>query len=253
MRIAAQIQYDGTLYHGWQIQKNAASIQENIERALSTITQKEISIVGCGRTDKGVHAYDYFFHADMDWEQGFLGRLNNMLPNSISLMNVYDAGSDFHARFDAESRTYIYRITRVKNPFQHGFTYHWRMPVEVKSMNQSAQLLLGEKDFKCFSKEGSQVNNYVCSIKYATWKEEGDQLVFKITANRFLRNMVRAIVGTLLDVGEGKKSPQDIKEILDSRDRRKAGRSVPASGLGLYKIDYPNQENWNVIESAKSI
>lgn len=252
MRIAAQIQYDGTDYHGWQIQKNATSIQGVIEQTLSTIAQEDVSIFGCGRTDKGVHAYDFFFHTDMTWQSGHIRRVNAMLPTSISLKNIFDAGTNYHARFDATSRTYIYRISRTKNPFHTRFTYHWRIPVDMEAMNAAAQMLIGEQDFKCFSKQGSQVNNYICHVEAAHWSAEGDELIFKITANRFLRNMVRAVVGTLLDIGEGKKTVDDILLILKSRDRSKAGRSVPASGLGLYKIDYPSQENWKVLDSSQT-
>lgn len=249
MRIAAQIAYNGTTFHGWQIQKNAPSVQEAIQKVLSTLAQQEISVVGCGRTDTGVHAYEYYFHADMEWKQGFLRRVNTMLPSSIVVKNVYHVSEDFHARFDASRRTYTYRVSRAKKPFAQNQTYYWRVPVDVENMNRAGRLLIGTQDFKCFSKEGSQVNTYICTVEEALWEVVEDELVFTISANRFLRNMVRAVVGTLLDVGEGKTTFADVEKILASRDRRFAGRSVPAAGLGLSKIDYPNSNAWTVLES----
>jgi len=242
MRYLFEIAYDGTRYHGWQRQKNAISVQEVVEEALSRITREHVTITGSGRTDTGVHCEQQFFHADLEnpaKKDQLHFKLNSYLPTDISIQSIQVIRDDAHARFDAEHRAYEYRIVKTKSPFLHGYSYYFTKKLDVKTMNDASALLLGVHDFQAFSKVNTEVNNFICSITSAQWREEGDLLIFYIEANRFLRGMVRAIVGTLLQVGLGKLSLPEFRATIDSKDRKQAGAAAPPEGLFLIKVEYP--------------
>ncbi len=244
MRYFLELSYNGTSYHGWQRQPNALSIQEVLEESLSTILRNRIDIVGAGRTDAGVHAQQIMAHFDctngLDTEQ-LRYKLNSILPADIAIRKVYMVNNDAHARFDATSRSYEYHVTLVKDPFAIHKSYYYKKKLDVTLMNEAAKLLLNYSNFKCFSKSKTDVKTYNCTITNAVWENNGDQLIFKISANRFLRNMVRAIVGTLIEVGEHKLNKEGLVAIIKSEDRSKAGFSVPAHGLYLTAVDYPKE------------
>ena len=237
-----EIQYDGRSYHGWQSQQNAIGVQQIVEDALSTVLNTPIQIVGSGRTDTGVHCSQQFFHADI--EKAFdreilVNKLNSFLPKDIAIATIKQVKAEAHARYSARNRAYEYRITKKKNPFLEGHALHYFKPVNIQTMNKAAALLPGAHDFQCFSKVKTDVNNFLCTVKKAHWVENGDVLIFHIEANRFLRGMVRAIVGTLLDVGTGKISITDFKQIIKSKDRKNAGENVSPAGLFLIRVNYP--------------
>lgn len=226
------------------MQPNASSIQEVIQEGLLTLLDKKTTIVGAGRTDAGVHARQLFAHFDttkaLD-EKDFSYRLNAILPTSIYIKKIIEVVDNAHARFDAQSRSYEYHIHLVNNPFLMETT--WQLPrrnFDVNLMNKAAKLMLKHTNFKAFSKSKTDVKTYECDILRAEWIQNKNQLVFYITANRFLRNMVRAIVGSLLEVGEGKTSLADFEKIILNKDRSQAGVSVPAKGLFLTQIVYPD-------------
>ena len=241
MRYFIELSYDGTPFVGWQRQPYGDSVQSCLENALSILFRKPLSIVGAGRTDAGVHAHQLFAHVDIDQhiDQDLTFRLNKLLPKEIAVRNIILVAQDAHARFDAVSRSYRYQITTQKNPFLHKRSYQFAKPLDVELMNQAAKILIDHEDFKCFSKSKTDVKTYICDIQYAHWHQDGSELVFSIQANRFLRNMVRAIVGTLIEVGLRKISNSDFEAILKSRDRNQAGYSVPSHGLYLEKVNYP--------------
>lgn len=242
MRYLFEIAYNGTNYSGWQNQLNATSVQEIVEKGLSKLLRTETKILGSGRTDAGVHCEQQFFHTDIDIEfdeKNFVLRFNSLLPKDISIYSFRIIKPDANARYDAIERTYQYRVTRVKNPFLQGLAWHYFKPADIKTMNEAAALLLGEQDFQSFSKVKTEVNHFWCNIKKASWEEKEYEMEFTITANRFLRGMVRAIVGTLLDVGSGKISVTEFQSIIKSKDRKKAGANVPPYGLYLTKVKYP--------------
>jgi tRNA pseudouridine38-40 synthase len=242
VRYFFEISYNGTNYAGWQSQLNATGVQAVVEEALSKLLRTEIKIVGSGRTDTGVHCEQQFFHCDIEKEfdaQNLVLRMNSLLPSGISIYSIRKVKREASARYNATERTYQYRITRKKNPFLEGLAWHYFKTADIKTMNKAAALLLGEHDFESFSKVKTDVNHFVCEIKKATWEESDDTLEFTITANRFLRGMVRAIVGTLLDVGSGKISVNEFQSIIKSKDRKKAGANVPPYGLYLTKVKYP--------------
>jgi tRNA pseudouridine38-40 synthase len=242
MRYFFEITYSGTHYHGWQNQANAVGVQEVVEGALSKIFRTKISIVGSGRTDTGVHCMQQYFHADIEKElneKTWLIKLNSLLPRDIAIRSIKAVKENAHARYDAFERSYEYKITRVKEPLFVGYAYYFFKEVNVANLNQAAALLVGEQDFECFSKVKTDVNHFICDLKTARWSQKGDLLIFNITANRFLRGMVRAIVGTLLDVGTGKITMQDFEAILKGKDRKKAGMNVPPEGLYLTSVKYP--------------
>ncbi|MDH4058451.1 MAG: tRNA pseudouridine(38-40) synthase TruA, partial [Cyclobacteriaceae bacterium] len=217
LRYFFEISYNGTNYAGWQSQANAVGVQAIVEDVLSKFFRSEIKIVGSGRTDTGVHCVQQFFHADINKpfkKEDVLHRLNSFLPRDISINSIQLVKPGSSARYSAIERTYEYRITMVKNPFLTGLALHYFKPVNVQTMNTAAALLCGDHDFECFSKVKTDVNHFLCTVKKASWKQQGDLLVFTITANRFLRGMVRAIVGTLLDVGTEKISVKDFEKIL---------------------------------------
>ncbi len=238
--------YDGTAYHGWQRQPNGLSVQERIEEALSLLLRRETAITGAGRTDAGVHARLMVAHADLptllptpeEWEH----RLNRLLPSDIVIYRICPVRADAHSRFDALSRTYHYYIACRKDPFQG--RYRWVMDgkrLDIDRMNEAASHLLRYTDFTSFSKLHTAVKTNNCRITRAGWSLTGNDLVFEITADRFLRNMVRAIVGTLVDVGRGKLSVADFCAIIEARDRCKAGTSAPGNALFLTDITYPEE------------
>jgi len=242
MRYFFEIAYNGKNYAGWQSQANALGVQSVVEEVLGKMFRTPINIVGSGRTDAGVHCEQQFFHADIPKEfhqEQLIQRLNSFLPRDISIQSISKVKDDASARHQAIERSYQYRITRSKNPFAEGLAWHYFKKLDVDKMNTAAALLMGEHDFQCFSKVKTDVNHFICAVKKAAWKMEGDRLEFTITANRFLRGMVRAIVGTLLDVGTGKTSMKEFNQIIHSKDRRKAGANVPPYGLYLTKVKYP--------------
>lgn len=248
MRYFVELAYNGKPYHGWQNQPNAISVQQVLEHALSTLVSDTISITGAGRTDAGVHASQMFAHFDTETvfsEENLVYRLNAFLPPDISIYSIFKVKPDAHARFDAISRSYRYQISLEKNPFAIDFAYFFRANLDVEAMNKACDILFEYKDFQCFSKSNTDVKTYICTISKAHWKQEGTELHFEITADRFLRNMVRAIVGTMIEVGLGKISVSDVHEIIKSKDRGKAGYSVPAHGLYLTKIEYPKEIKLN--------
>lgn len=242
MRYFIEIAYNGKNYFGWQRQPNQISVQQVLEESLSTILRKEIKLMGAGRTDTGVHARQLMAHFDFDLienKERFIFKINSFLPQDIAIVNLFLVQADSHARFDALERTYEYIISIGKNPFSQNLAFQVYNKPDNKLMNQAADLLLYHKDFQCFSRSKTDVKTYNCKVKEAYWREKDEKLIFTIKADRFLRNMVRAIVGTLLDVGYGKKSLDDFKRILNSKSREEAGASAPAHALYLAKIVYP--------------
>jgi len=244
MRYFVELSYNGTHYFGWQRQPKQITVQEILEDAFSLLLKSKIELTGCGRTDTGVHAKQYFAHFDYPKtlsevvRHKLLYRLNAFLPKDIVIHRIYQVEEDLHARFSAKERTYKYYIATTKNPFHYQTTCRVFEKLDVEAMNEAAALLIGTKDFTSFSKLHTDVNNNLCEVKTAFWKQEEELLVFTITANRFLRNMVRAIVGTLLLVGKSKISIADFQEIINKKDRCKAGVSVPACALFLEKVSY---------------
>ena len=241
MRYFIELSYNGKNYYGWQIQPNAISIQEKISDALSVVLQEKIEVVGAGRTDTGVHASQMFAHFDTDatLEGNYVHKLNSVLPHDIVVQALFLVANEKHARFDAQSRSYEYKIWLGRNPFLLDFSWQIHSQnLNVNLMNKAASLLLEYEDFQCFSKVKTEVYTFNCTITKAIWKQNKNELTFYISANRFLRNMVRAIVGTLVDVGLGKTSIDDFRKIIESKNRSNAGLSVPAKGLFLTHIKY---------------
>ncbi len=243
MRYFIAFSYFGTSYHGWQKQPNAITVQEVLEKSLSTLLRASILLMGAGRTDTGVHAKQMYAHFNAEEilnKKDLIHRINAFLPEDIAVDNIFEVSNDAHARFDAVSRTYEYWVNTSKNPFYTSNTHLVKYSLDINLMNEAAKIITSYADFECFSKSNTDVHTYLCTITKAKWEVKEDILVFTITANRFLRNMVRAIVGTLLDVGSGKSSLDDIKKIIESKNRSRAGVSVPAKGLYLTKIEYPS-------------
>jgi tRNA pseudouridine38-40 synthase len=240
-RYALQFAYDGGSFHGYQIQPNAHSVQAELEEKLSLLLAEPIAITGSGRTDTGVHAAHQIAHFDTISviDANLIYRLNRMLSPALTAQAIFSVADDFHARFDATSRIYEYRITRHKDPFLRDFAYWYEADLDLAAMNEAAKLLLSHTDFQCFSKVKTEVNTFECTIISAFWESKDDQLVFTIEGNRFLRGMVRAVVGTLMEIGMGKWTSTDLKRILESKSRQEAGRAVPAHGLHLVKVNYP--------------
>jgi tRNA pseudouridine38-40 synthase len=246
-RYTLQLSYNGTRYFGWQRQPNEISVQEVIEKALSTVLREEIAVVGAGRTDTGVHASFFVMHFDVSNEiqepEKLVYHLNRFLPEDIAIQKIRKVDDNFHARFSAISRTYKYYISTEKNPFQTETSFQYTGVLDVEKMNDAAQLLFEFRDFTSFSKLHTDVKTNNCKIVQAEWTKENRQLVFTIKADRFLRNMVRAIVGTLLEVGKGKLTVYDFRKIIELKNRGIAGTSVPAQGLFLADIEYPEEKN----------
>ena len=243
MRYFLDIAYKGTNYHGWQIQQNAHSVQQELENALKMLFGKTIATTASGRTDTGVHAEQQIVHFDLEvaLTDNHIFKLNCILPKDVNIKDFSPVQKDAHARFDATSRSYEYRISRVKNPFLIDNVYFFDRPLDLIKMNEAATSLLRHKDFEALSKVHTEVKNFLCDIHFAHWKEKGDMIFFEIEANRFLRGMVRTIVGSLLPIGMGKLSVEEFEKILLSKDRRKAGAAAPAEGLFLTRIQYPDR------------
>jgi tRNA pseudouridine38-40 synthase len=242
-RYFVQLSFKGTNYHGWQVQPNAITVQEVVEGAFSTVLREKIAVTGAGRTDTGVHASFFIFHFDsqdheIDTER-LVFRLNGYLPPDIALYRIWKVPEDAHARFSALSRTYKYFIHSRKDPFKTDASYFYSGSLDVDKMNTGAGLLKDYRDFSSFSRLHTDVKTNLCRIVYAHWDKDGDNLVFTIEADRFLRNMVRAITGTILQLGKGRLSVEEFVSIIEAGDRRVAGDSAPAKGLFLTEIKYP--------------
>jgi len=256
-RYFIELAYNGNNYHGWQIQPNAITVQELLNTALSTLLRQPIETTGCGRTDTGVHATEFFAHVDIAPQPpkggveietavvapplgGWGASLNALLPRDIAVKRIIPVDGEAHARFDATLRSYQYHIHFNKDPFKDGFSWLLRDVPDVTLMNQAAAILMEYVDFSCFSKSNTQVKTNNCKVSRAEWVQQADgSLVFHISADRFLRNMVRAIVGTLMMIGKGELSPEGIRNIIESKNRSNAGTSVPACGLYLTEVKYP--------------
>jgi len=259
-RYFIELAYDGSNYHGWQVQPNALTVQEVLDNALTTVLRQPISTTGCGRTDTGVHAKQFFAHFDaesivhsplsiagtgntMDYrlwtiDQKTINSINAVLPYDIGIKRVIDVHPDAHARFDATLRSYEYHVHFGKDPFKVNRSWELRDRPDIGLMNTAAQILLAYTDFSCFSKSNTQTFTNNCKISRAEWMEIDGELVFHISADRFLRNMVRAIVGTLMAIGRKEIAPNDIRKIIESKNRSNAGTSVPACGLYLTEVKY---------------
>ena len=241
MRYFIELSYFGKNYHGWQIQPDVITVQEKINKAISTILRKEINITGAGRTDAGVHASQMFAHFDFDKElnKDFTYKLNAILPDDIVIYKTILVSKEAHTRFDAVSRSYEYKIVLGRNPFLLDVSWQLNYKnIDIDLMNKAAEILYEYEDFECFSKVKTDVNTFICKVTNAEWKLNENELTFYISADRFLRNMVRAIVGTLLNVGLGKTSLEEFRKIIESKNRSKAGVSVPARGLFLTQVEY---------------
>jgi len=251
-RYFIELSYDGTNYHGWQIQPNAVTVQELLNKALTTLLRQPIETVGCGRTDTGVHATQYFVHINTAPQppeggaedalqkfplQGVRG-LNALLPYDIAVSRIFPVSDEVHARFSAVQRSYEYHIHFQKDPFLHNRSWLLRDMPDLDLMNRVATIIMEYSDFNCFSKSNTQVFTNNCKIVNARWEQTPNGIVFKISADRFLRNMVRAIVGTLIMVGRGDIAPEEVRNIIESKNRSNAGTSVPACGLYLTEVKY---------------
>jgi tRNA pseudouridine38-40 synthase len=244
MRYFIQLSYDGTVYHGWQVQENSSSVQGMIEQGLKFKAGFDGRIIGCGRTDAGVHARQFFAHFDHDENLNetklieLRQELNHFLPRDIAIQKIFLVKDDAHTRFDAKSRTYKYYILQNKEPFNQSYVWFYQSALDLDKMNDAAKLLFEYEDFTSFSKVHTDVKTNNCKINLANWMEEEGCLIFTITADRFLRNMVRAIVGTLLKVGKGTLTLEGFRQVIESKDRRMAGVSVPGRGLFLHEVEY---------------
>ena len=257
MRYKIRLSYDGSAFCGWQIQPKDRTVQGDLEKALETLTGGHIPVTGAGRTDTEVNAINYIAHFDIPDEVRIEAaqlcyKLNAILPRELVIHEVSEAGEDFHARFDARSREYHYFIHFTKDPFCEKFSYRMRYPLDIAKMNEAAAYLLGEQDFRCFEKTGGNNATSICTVTEAGWStyrpthlelmgmegREGDYIVFSIRANRFLRNMVRAIVGSLIEVGRGKRKPEWIGELIAGGSRSDAGSSVPGKALFFSGASY---------------
>ena len=242
LRYFIQLSYNGKQYHGWQNQPKAISVQEVIEKALSTILKEKIAIVGAGRTDTGVHAIQMFAHFDTELsfeEEDLVFKLNSFLPKDIAIHHLFKVKPESHARFDAICRTYTYRIALKKNVVNYESTYFFSKALDVDKIIEASRILFQYQDFQCFSKTNTDVKTYHCKLMKAHWFFENDELHFEIQADRFLRNMVRAIVGTMIEIGIGTLQVNDLHAIIKSKNRSEAGYSVPAHALYLTAVEYP--------------
>lgn len=242
MRYFITFSYDGTAYHGWQIQPHSLSVQEELQKAMSTLLRKPMEVIGAGRTDTGVHARKMVAHFDYDEEVDcpqLVYKLNKLLPRDIAVQQVEPVAEDMHARFSAKSRTYHYYVHMGKNPFLRSYSWQVYGNIDFELMNQAASVLMEYKDFTSFSKVNTDTKTNDCTITEAHWDRVGeDQWCFTITANRFLRNMVRAIVGTLMEVGRGRMTIEQLRRVIDAKDRCCAGDSVPGNALFLVQVMY---------------
>ena len=244
-RYFIKFSFNGTDYHGWQIQPNAITVQQVMNEDLSILLGENINVSGCGRTDTGVHAREFYAHFEskatgLD-DPAFAIKLNSKLPKDIAIDSVRKVHPDAHARFSAISRTYEYHINRQKDPFSDVFSHYLYGGLDLKNMQKAADLLRDVEDFTSFSKVDTDAKTNICNVRKAVWKEVPGKLIFTITADRFLRNMVRAIVGTLLEIGFGKLTVEEFKAIIEKKDRSSAGTSAPAKGLFLTQVVYPEE------------
>jgi tRNA pseudouridine38-40 synthase len=242
MRYFLYLQYNGGNYAGWQIQNNAITVQQKLNEALQVLLRMPIQTIGCGRTDTGVHARQFALHFDCDADlksTSFLFSLNGLLPFDIVAYAIVPTHAEAHARFDADSRSYCYFLAQHKSAFINKAAWLFNISLDLESMNMAAEIMMGYEDFSCFSKSHTQTKTNHCKIKEALWKKQDGVIFFTITADRFLRGMVRAIVGTMIQVGQHKISLNDFKKIIEKRNRSNAGKSVPAHGLYLMQVTYP--------------
>ncbi|WP_297984838.1 tRNA pseudouridine(38-40) synthase TruA [uncultured Chryseobacterium sp.] len=243
MRYFIEFSYNGKKYFGYQIQPNEITVQEELEKALSTILRHEIKTAGAGRTDTGVHAKKMFAHFDFeaDLNENLPYQLNSFLPPDIAVKRIFKVKDDFHARFDAAFRTYEYYISMEKNPFTRDSAWQmWKRNLDVEKMNEACKILFEYEDFTSFAKLHTDNKTNFCKIYKAEWEQNGTELKFTVSADRFLRNMVRAIVGTMVEIGTGKIKPEDLRKIIEKKNRNAAGTSAPAQGLFLVDVGY----NW---------
>ncbi|WP_432714694.1 tRNA pseudouridine(38-40) synthase TruA [Pedobacter sp.] len=243
-RFFIELAYNGTPYHGWQIQPNALTVQECLDKALTIFFRQPVLTLGCGRTDAGVHATQFYAHFDLEFEtemavENKVNSINSLLPYEIAIKRIFKVEQDAHARFHAVSRAYEYHLHFHKDPFKLHRSWLYKATLDVEAMNAAAQVLMTYTDFSCFSKSNTQTFTNNCKITAAHFEVKPDGLVFTIRADRFLRNMVRAVVGTLIRVGKKEIDLYDLAQIMESKDRSKAGQSVPACGLYLVAVDYP--------------
>jgi tRNA pseudouridine38-40 synthase len=244
-RYFIELAFKGTEFHGWQIQPNAVSVQECLEKALQTITREKIAVTGAGRTDAGVHASYYVAHIDSENlnldHPDFANKLNSFLNTDVVIFSISKVQPDAHARFNAVSRTYQYHMNLRKDPFQRETSWYFFRQPDLNLMNEANRLLFEYTDFTSFSKLHSEVKTNNCKIYLAEWTQSGASIIFTVKADRFLRNMVRALVGTILEVGLGKISLDEFRSIIEKKDRGAAGLSVPAHGLFLTDVEYPEE------------
>ncbi len=245
-RYFIKLAYNGKNFHGWQLQNGVITVQEVLNTGLSRLLSSDINVVGCGRTDTGVHAKEFYAHFAIEKNinkkkrNELVFKLNGFLGRDIVIYNIRPVISNAHARFSALSRTYRYYITRIKDPFKTDFTYFLFGELDVEIMNKAAATIKEYEDFTSFSKVNTQVNTKICKIHHAHWQYDNNLLIFEIRADRFLRNMVRAIVGTMIELGQHKISLDGFRKIIEKKDRAHAGYSVPAHGLFLEKVEYPD-------------
>jgi len=235
------ISYRGTSFNGWQTQPNGVTVQEELVKALSLILKTEVTVTGSGRTDTGVHAVQQIadFEAEQVVKDQLAYKLNSFLHQDIAIKSIREVKEDASARFSATARKYHYHIHQIKDPFKKGLSYHFSPTLNIEAINKACEIIRNWQNFECFSRVHTEVNHFNCNIYQAEWRKNGSDHLFIIQANRFLRGMVRAIVGTLIDVGLEKTTLEQLKEILESNDRSKAGRAVPAEGLYLQEVTYP--------------
>lgn len=244
MRHLIEFSYNGSEFFGYQIQPNQISVQEELEKALSTLLRQEIKITGAGRTDTGVHAKKMYAHFDIDSEidSSLSKRLNSFLPPSISIKRIFKVSPDLHARFSATYRTYEYYISLEKDPFSKEFAWqYWRHKLDISKMNEACEILFEHEDFTSFAKLHTDNKTNICEIYKASWEQNDNMFKFTVSANRFLRNMVRSIVGTMEQIGSGKINPEDLHKIIKDKNRNSAGCSAPAHGLFLVDVGYPEE------------
>ncbi|MBR6292178.1 MAG: tRNA pseudouridine(38-40) synthase TruA [Bacteroidales bacterium] len=237
--------YNGAAYCGWQTQPELPTVQLTLEKALTTLLRQPIAVVGCGRTDTGVHASDFYAHFDCSGQLPVASdqlefKLNNILPPDIVVFSIFRVADNAHARFNATARTYQYHVSDRRLPFRQGQYCRIYFRPDIDQMNRAAEVLMEYDDFTSFAKLHTQVKTNICHLTEAHWDTVGDEWVFTIRSNRFLRNMVRSVTGTLLDVGRGKLTIEGLREIIERKDRCAAGVSMPACGLFLTKVEYPN-------------
>ena len=242
MRYFITLSYDGTRFHGWQVQPNGISVQGELQRGLSLLLREDVQITGAGRTDAGVHAKMMVAHFDTEKEidcQQLAYKLNKLLPQDIAIQKVEPVSNELHARFSATSRTYFYYIHTEKSPFERHYSCELHYPLDFAKMNEAAGILMEYEDFGAFCKSHADVKTTLCKVTAARWHQTSPSTwYFEITANRFLRNMVRAVVGTLIEVGRGRMSIDDFRKVIEGKRRTEAGESMPGNALFLVKIEY---------------